>query len=43
MKCQHCHREYTEQMMIQVNFWAKRYLCIKCYNEKEKNEKKNTH
>lgn len=29
--------------MLQVNEYAKRYLCIKCYNEKETNEKKNTH
>ena len=39
MKCWHCNREYTKQMMLQVNEYAKRYLCIKCYNEKETNEK----
>lgn len=35
-KCVRCSRIYTLHMMMQINEWAKRYKCIKCYNEGEK-------
>ena len=35
-KCVRCNRTYTLHMMMQINQWANRYKCIKCYNEGEK-------
>jgi hypothetical protein len=31
-KCIKCHRTHTLHMMIQVNTWANRYTCVKCFN-----------
>ena len=31
-KCVKCHRIHTLHMMIQVNNWANRYKCVKCFN-----------
>jgi len=31
-KCVTCHRTYTLHMMIQINNWADRYRCVKCFN-----------
>ena len=31
-KCVTCHRTYTLHMMIQINHWADRYRCVKCFN-----------
>ena len=34
-KCIKCHKTHTLHMMIQVNTWANRYKCIKCFNKGE--------
>ena len=39
-KCIKCHKTHTLHMMIQVNTWANRYKCIKCFNKLRKERTK---